>query len=136
MFTNYDHLFIIIVITTNSLPFSPHFLPFCYTSYHPDCKLQKTMVCIYLVHSAVVLQLCSIFKHCCINSNDGRDTGEKNQNWQIFLDDVFTIILYIPTTKREVLKQQLKNETVPDLFYLIIPIMIFKALAIEQPEPL
>lgn len=61
---------------------------------------------------------------------------KKNQNWQIFLDDVFTIILYIPTTRREVLKQQLRNETVPDLFFLIIPIMIFKVLNMEQAEPL
>lgn len=38
--------------------------------------------------------------------------------------------------KKEILKQQRKNETVPDLFYLIIPIVIFKALAMEQPEPL
>lgn len=134
MLTNYSHLFIIIIISTNFLPFSLQFLPFCYTFSHLDCELQKmkrfaSILCTVQWCSSSAPSLSTVVLIATMVEIQG-----KNHNWQIFLADVFTIILYIPTTRREVLKKQLKNEAVPYLFYRIIPVKIFKALAMEQPE--
>lgn len=108
-------LFLLIIISCSLLLLSLtinlfvaffYFLPVCCTSYNLSCKLQKTLVHVYLCTVQSCSSTAPVSVHCCINSNDVRERQEKNQSWEVFLDDVFTVISHIAATRRQGDKQQ------------------------------
>lgn len=82
-------LFLLIIISCSLLLLSLtinlfvaffYFLPVCCTSYNLSCKLQKTLVHVYLCTVQSCSSTAPVSVHCCINSNDVRERQEKNQS--------------------------------------------------------